>query len=379
MSSDALTLAALIQAMSLTRSTRDEIAELEVSLANASEDDRQEGAEALTKLKETLLACVSEEETLRKSALGILQDSDKHSNDHGIEVDPPATTESKAQERVPLKQGSSSFSFKIPTPAKYERGQNFSKYCERFRDYITLSKIKDDNLHILFLNLIDDFTQDKLRKVHLTPGQRKDATLFTEIYEKKINPAHDGRTYRAKLSELKQNSGEKVEDFVYRITDTASRAYTDVESQLQEEACFTTLMKGLRDQELRMKLHENTMITTFEEAVDEATRLENLRETLKKNRQTPEEDIDTDRLEVLHVESNDKYPQSDKHKYHNKNRGSYQSQRSSKDTTFENKRSDPRNGNDARDREAQKKGGQLICYKCNMPNHIARHCRASLN
>ena len=50
-------------------------------------------------------------------------------------------------------------------------------------DYITLSKIHDDNLYILFLNMVDDFTLDKLRKVPLSQDQRKDARKFIDLYE----------------------------------------------------------------------------------------------------------------------------------------------------------------------------------------------------
>ena len=84
-------------------------------------------------------------------------------------------------------------------------------------DYVTLSTIHDDNLYVLFLNMVDDFTLDKLRKVPLSRDQMTDARKFIDLYEKKINPLHEGRTFRSKLADLKQKSGESIEDFALPI------------------------------------------------------------------------------------------------------------------------------------------------------------------
>ena len=198
---------------------------------------------------------------------------------------PSNETVEDAEKPVPVdkKQVKSSsrlgtMSLKLPQLEKFQRGDNFSKFCEKFLEYVTLGNIDSDNLPLLFLQLVDDFTRERLKKIILTPGQRTDPKQFIEEYMKKICPPHEGSTFKAKLAEIKQKqSGESVEEYAYRISDISSRAYTDNEAALKEEACFSSFMKGLTDPDLKMKLHENTNIKTFEQAVDEATRLENIK------------------------------------------------------------------------------------------------------
>ena len=73
---------------------------------------------------------------------------------------------------------------------------------------------------------------------------------------KKICPPHEGSTFKAKLAEIKQKqSGESVEEYAYRISDIASRAYTDNEAALKEKACFSSFMK--EDETSRKHEHEN--------------------------------------------------------------------------------------------------------------------------
>ena len=49
---------------------------------------------------------------------------------------------------------------------------------------------------------------------------------------------------------------------------------------LKEDACFLAFRKGLKDPDLKMKLHEDVTITSFERAVEEACRLEGIRASL---------------------------------------------------------------------------------------------------
>ena len=373
-------LAALLDAIEATKISKEELSAAETELPNATEERAAEIRERMEELRISLDDCVDRENDLRKSILGILKTDSDGTTKRDKVNDMAKNMFLDAQDDSPV-QSNMSFNFKIPTPAKYQRGQNFSKFCEKFIDYITLSKIQDDNLYILFLNLLDDFTLDKLRKVPLSLGQRKDARGFLEVYEKKMSPSHGGRTYRTKLTELKQDTGEKVEDFAYRIADTASRAYSDTEHMLQEEASFATFMKGLCDQDLRMKLHEDVSISTFDGAVDEATRLENLRDTLKVKRVASENDIT--QLEVFKMDRTDKsttYPQYQKHRSNDTRRERNNFQQRTPGNPSENR---PRRYNENSSQRGadsrQDRGKTVICYKCNMPNHIARNCTANLN
>jgi hypothetical protein len=52
-------------------------------------------------------------------------------------------------------------SFKLPLLEKLKRGDNFSKFCEKFFGYVTLGNIGSDNLPLIFIQLVDDFVQEK--------------------------------------------------------------------------------------------------------------------------------------------------------------------------------------------------------------------------
>ena len=69
-------------------------------------------------------------------------------------------------------------STKIP---KYVKGDNFSRYCERFQEYVLISRVESPNLHMYFLQNVDDETYSQLRDVELSDQQKADATLFCEL------------------------------------------------------------------------------------------------------------------------------------------------------------------------------------------------------
>ena len=56
-------------------------------------------------------------------------------------------------------------STKIP---KYVKSDNFSHYCERFQEYVLISRVESPNLHMYFLQNVDDGLPDikrlKLRR-----------------------------------------------------------------------------------------------------------------------------------------------------------------------------------------------------------------------
>lgn len=139
------------------------------------------------------------------------------------------------------------FNFKLYKPEKFAREQNFPKFCKKFVDYGTLRKIHYDNLLILLLSMVDEFTAEKLTKVPLAIEEKRNPQKFTEIYVKKMTPSHEGRTFRSKLADLKQMGIESVEDFAFSISDTASNAFRDtaLDALLREEAYFFSFLKGL--------------------------------------------------------------------------------------------------------------------------------------
>ena len=378
------TLAELLEAFDLTKET---MKELQMAENEASANpENEEAALRVKELRDKMEHRLEAEEETRGMVIRHLR------NDTNVNPDPRDAVVGQVPAPTVTQDRSSSlsFNFKLPSPTRFQRDQNFTKFCEKFLDYITLSRTQDDNLNILFLNLLDDFTQEKLRKVVLTPDQRKDARKFIEVYERKMSPSHGGRTFRTKLAELRQGADEKAEDFAFRIADTASRAYNESEQVLREEACFTTYMKGLSDQEQRLKLHENTSITTFDEAVEEASRLENLAAALKIKSQTTEETLDN--LEILHVreEGGRDYHHGQPGRRENETRRPRESAPGRRTTGREHQSTSTNQGTSGTHPQRGSADGSnprgqrnvqspILCYNCQLPNHLARNCLAPLN
>ena len=48
---------------------------------------------------------------------------------------------------------------------RFKKGEHFSRFCERFEEYTQTMKIKAENMHILFLQYLDDETYAKLKRM----------------------------------------------------------------------------------------------------------------------------------------------------------------------------------------------------------------------
>lgn len=188
-------LAHLLEAMKTIEEARKSVDKAKEELDKAESDAKAAASEELNKRNEELQELLEKEKTLRQTACTFLMPETKEAVEPAQE-ETSTTTETKETIVPWIPSRTPSFNFKLPKPEKFKRGQNFSKFCEKFMDYITLSKIHDDNLYILFLNMVDDFTLDKLRKVPLTTDQRKDARKFIDLYSTRrrlILHMRDGR------------------------------------------------------------------------------------------------------------------------------------------------------------------------------------------
>ena len=168
-------------------------------------------------------------------------------------------------------------------------------------------------------------------------------------------------------------------------------------------------MKGLTDSELRIKLHENTNIKTFEQALDEATRLETIKATIGPKSTTPSA---TEDLEILRINEDEEdhetspmvnreshatrprtgqndhrqaptNPGHSRTNYQTRNDRRGRNQRSPghadrHNLTYPTQQSSDRRNGDNQARRGRR-NGPIICYNCQQPNHMARNCTASLN
>ena len=158
---------------------------------------------------------------------------------------------------------------KIP---KFEKGDNFARYCEKFREYVEVSKIKDPQLNVFFLQSVDDETYSTLKSVKLdTLDEKSEPDTFIPLFKKAIYGDID-IILKNKVLECKQKPDETISQYAYRLRETANIAYPDTD--MAEENCLLAFLKGVKDTHLKRKINEATAITTFKEALKLANRLE---------------------------------------------------------------------------------------------------------
>ena len=148
--------------------------------------------------------------------------------------------------------------------------------------------------------LVDEQTKAKLKLIPLDADQRRDALKFTEVYERKMVPAQESRTFKSKLADLRQKSEESIEEFSYRIFSIASRAYSDDEKIIREEASDNTFKRGISDPYIKRKLNEDSLLNSFERATEVASRLETIDRALKpKHDSTEKEEVSEELVHAI--------------------------------------------------------------------------------
>ena len=193
----------------------------------------------------------------------------------------PAPVKEEEEEDIPaLEELSNSLSkvkiSQITKLRKFSKGENFSRFCERFREYISITKISDQNLYMLFLQNVDDERYSVLKTVKMTTLQKENPELFCDVY---INVIYGDESISLKndLMDCKQKSDEDVAEFAYRLREKANIAYSDPD--LGEENCLLTFIRGVKDVYIKRRLNECTFVD-FSEAVKQAKKLERVESML---------------------------------------------------------------------------------------------------
>ncbi len=169
----------------------------------------------------------------------------------------------------------------IPKPDKYQKGQNFSRFAKRFRQYVQLSRVKNNDLDILFLSFIDDDqTYEKLSRVVLLDLEKRDIMQLTQRYEREMYPNVTSETLKTELVTMTQGSTESCESFAFRISEVAERAYTDI--TIRNENSKAAYIRGLRDVSIKSKILEHELVD-FDEAVKLANKLEKIQSVANVN------------------------------------------------------------------------------------------------
>ena len=138
---------------------------------------------------------------------------------------------------------------------KYTKGENFSTFCERFKEYVYIMKMKDKNLYIFFLQHVDDETYSTLKSLQLSSQQKQDPSLFCKVYK---NTIYDEQTISLKyeVMDCHQKEEENISDFAYRLCEKGNIAFAD--SDTIDENCLLAFIRGTKDTYIKRKLNESS-------------------------------------------------------------------------------------------------------------------------
>ena len=154
--------------------------------------------------------------------------------------------------------------------SKFRKGENFARFCERFQEYSYLTKMQDDNLHLFFLQHVDDVTYSTLKPIELTDSQKRDPKRFCNIYKDAIY-GDQSMAMKNEFIHCKQKSDEDISDFACRLRDKASIAFED--PAMADENCLQALCRGVKNKYIKRKLNESNL-ENINDAIKLAKRLE---------------------------------------------------------------------------------------------------------
>ena len=255
----------------------------------------------------------------------------------------------------------------IPKPDRFQKGQNFSRFVRRFVQYITLSNMEGENLDLLFLSFIDhDETYEKLSRIELSELEKSNLKSLVERFEKEIYPNIASQTLKSELQNLCQKSNESAEEFAFRISEIADKAYDNL--AIRNEGALSAFIRGVRESAIKAKILE-AEVNLFNEAIKVATKWEKINAVI-----TPNIDENSALYRIQEPKSdqsrsyNSGYSNNREHRYNNR------------DNYLQNQRQEPHN----LDRSNFNRQGQnstvpqfhrpIICWACKLPGHRRSLC-----
>ena len=160
---------------------------------------------------------------------------------------------------------------------QFSKGENFQRFCERFKEYVYITKMKDDNLYVFFLQHVDDETYSILKTVHLEENEKRDTDAFCKLYKKAIY-GDEALALKNELLSCQQKEDEDISGYAYRLRDKANVAYDS--PQMADENCLIAFLRGIRNSEMRIKLNEASL-AAFDDAIKMAKKIEMVGNMLK--------------------------------------------------------------------------------------------------
>ena len=160
----------------------------------------------------------------------------------------------------------------------FKKGDNFSNFCDRFQEYVYLTKTNDTNLHLFFLQHMDDDMYATLKSIDLTAEQKQNAESFCDVY-KDVVYGEESIPLKNEFLSCKQKSCENVGDFALRLGQIGQIAFAD--ENVRNEHCLLSFIRGLQSDYIKRKLNESTF-TVFGDAIKLAKKLEKVDLMLQK-------------------------------------------------------------------------------------------------
>ena len=175
----------------------------------------------------------------------------------------------------PQTEGTVGFKFKPDLKLRsFKKGENFARFCERFKQYIAITKMEDNQLNLLFLQNVDEETYAKLSSIRLKDSEKCNSQIFCEIY-KAVIYGQECTVLKNEVLECKQLENESIDDYAFRLKEKAFIAFPDeIEA---EQSSTLTFYRGVKNLYIKRRLNEKSF-TNLEEAVLYAKRLEKVEE-----------------------------------------------------------------------------------------------------
>ena len=156
-------------------------------------------------------------------------------------------------------------------PKSFKKGENFNAFCDRFLQYVEVTKLTDQALYIHFLSLLDDRTYQLLADVKLESPERGDAERFCRKYMQVYYPESAIQSLQNEVLACQQQAGESIDDYSYNLRAKGKVAFPD--EHMREVNCRIAFLNGVRNVNMKRKLNESNHLN-FEEAIEMAKRLE---------------------------------------------------------------------------------------------------------
>ena len=179
---------------------------------------------------------------------------------------------------VETKENISYSTWKNSKAPKFKTGESFNIFCERFTDYVKMTK-ETENLDTLLMQCVDDATYLTLKAVvsSLSEEEKIKVETLCEILKEEYL-GHTQAAIKQELMNLKQNNTETITQFCNNIQAKARQAYGSLEGA--GDIAQLVLLRGLKDESIRRKLNEASL-TSFEDTMKLAKHLDSVNQVLQ--------------------------------------------------------------------------------------------------